>query len=1094
MSTVVSGNHVVAIGASAGGLEAINEFFDNMPQSSGFSFVIIQHLSPDYKSLMSELLAKHTQMEIIEARENIQLQPNKVYLLPARKLMRLKENRLQLKEQVRDHTPNMAIDVFFESLATERGDKAVGIILSGTGTDGTRGIRAIKDHGGTVVVQDPATAQFDGMPNSAVNSGVADIVSAPNLMPEELVDFLKAAPFLRSINSMSGHEEAILQDILAKVFEETGHDFFNYKLTTIKRRLAKRMAELGIQSIADYLSHISSRPAEVKQLCKEFLLHVTRFFRDQESFISLHSKVITELVTRRKDGDTIKVWDVACSTGEEAYSLAMLFDEELKRQQKEDLEVKIFASDISQQVIEHASKGLYSNEEVKEISEERLKKYFVKEAGGYRVVPSLRKVIVFARHDVAKDPPFHKIDLIVCRNMLIYMTPVLQKAILGKFHFAINDDGFLFLGPSENINTLKDVMTEVDRKWKIYKCINKARIGEIELTNPGDKVLFPSYHASSKAKNAYSHLTDIFKETLLAEYQIAGILIDREFEVKHAIGNFKKFIDFPEGNFNFNLLKLVSSDLAVALSTGIRKATKDNQPYIQRNMKVQSGDSERRITMIVKPYLEQKVYVQPFIFIVLKEEPVVEMTHNASLPSLDASAVSVINALEQELHDTKENLQALVEEVESANEELQSSNEEIVSANEELQSTNEELQSLNEELHTVNTEHQLKIKELIELNDDLNNYFKNSDVGQIIVDRNFIIRKFTPIATKQVNLISSDVGRSISDISTNIKGLDLIADIRDVLLTSQSREKELTMDDNKFFLMRIVPYQRQDKSMDGVVINFIDITALKQASLEVESAYQELKATSEKLEETNAKLEQSNLDLLQFASVASHDLKEPLRKIQAFGNLLKEKAESKLNGVEQNYLEKMINCANRMQSLIDDLLTLSRLSNNETPHLDVDLGNVVKQILEDLEISIGDKKATIEVQELPVVKGISGQMHQLFQNLISNAIKFNEGQPVISIWHEPMNEQLQKEFELHEMNGYHAIHIQDNGIGFDQRYSEKIFKVFQRLEKTNYTGTGIGLAIVKKIIDNHDGHVRAFSKPGKGARFTILLKHGVGSE
>ncbi len=1195
--------YIVGVGASAGGLEAINDLFDNMPPASGFSFVVVQHLSPDHKSMMAELLSKHTQMPVYEARDGVIPQPNCIYLIPVRQRITIEEGKLKLEEKLRDHQPNNAIDHFFQSLAKDRKEKAIGIILSGTGTDGTHGIEAIKNAGGIVIVQDPLTAQFDGMPNSAVSSGYVDLILAPDMMADELLEFVREAPLIRSFTALTNQEEALLLDILELLHKTTGHDFSNYKRPTINRRLAKRMAEKGYKSLADYYHFLLGQPEEVRRLCKEFLLHVTSFFRDEEAFEYLKQNVLRIIVARKQKGETIKAWTVACSTGEEAYSLAMLFDECLQEEQKTDLEVKIFATDISQEVVEIASRGLYSDIQVKPVSPERLKKYFLKESNGYRVVPAIRKMIVFARHDISRDPAFGRIDLLTCRNMLIYMNTALQKTIFQKFHFSLNEEGFLFLGPSESIGSLKDVVVEVERKWKIYKCIIKTKLAEVEtFSNPFEKIHHPIPAVAGKAKNALNYLSEVFKETLLEEYEYAGIFIDRDFEVKQAIGHFKKFMDFPEGTFNFNLLKMVPTDLSIAISTGVRKAIKQNERTVLRNVRVQRGDTERIITVIIKPYLVQTAYMQPFLFVVLKEEEMGRKpvsTQSGTSPELTSERII---DLERELRDTRENLQALVEEVESSNEELQSSNEEIVSANEELQSTNEELQSLNEELHTVNAEHQLKIKELIELNDDLNNYFRNTDIGQIIIDKKLIIRKFTPVVTKQVNLIVSDIGRSITDISTRMINLDFINDIKTVLQSGKPLEKEISVADDKAYLMRIAPYLRQNNVIDGVVVNFIDVTEIKtlndtlaavfnssasgiiamralrdalgsivdftfisansaakellgfdniesktykemfahvdprifniyadvvesgrmatfqsqnqqtlhwfeitgvkmmdglvitfnditeqrSATEQIQKGYAALKETKDELESTNNKLAQSNLDLLQFASVASHDLKEPLRKIQAFGNLLKDRVKLKLDSSETNYLEKVITSTNRMQVLIDDILTLSRLSKSDTPQSMVDLNHTIQQILDDLEISIKETAAKIHFEALPTVKGVPGQMHQLFQNLISNSIKFAHNSPVISIGQEEISESLKKEFNI-DGDRYYCIYVKDSGIGFDQQYSDKIFGIFQRLEKSNYQGTGIGLAIAKKIVDNHQGIIKASSEVGMGAKFSILL-------
>ncbi len=1192
-----SAGYVIGIGASAGGLEAINEFFDNIPTDTGFSFVVIQHLSPDYKSLMAELLAKHTSMQVVEAEDDMPLKPNSIYLIPTKKILTLKAGKLKLHDKVRNNHPNTTIDSFFESLAKEKGEKAVGIILSGTGSDGSRGIAAIKTHGGTVIVQDPATAEFDGMPNRAIATGFADLILAPQMMGDETIHFLREAPLIRSFNQLNNQEEAIIADILNLVFKVTQHDFSHYKRPTLNRRLAKRMAERGMKTLREYYDHLSRHTDEVKALCREFLINVTRFFRDEEAFEMIRSAVIPSLFANKEVGDTIKVWVVAASTGEEAYSLAMLFEEYIELKKRHDINVKIFATDVDQPAIDIASKGVYSEEAVKSVSPDRIKRFFLKEGNAYKISPALRKTVVFARHDITKDPPFSKIDLLTCRNMLIYMNPLLQKNVLQKFHFSLNEDGYLFLGSSENIGVLKDVMTEVDKKWKIFRCISKIKTGEYEaFLNPADKTGLQL--PSPKAKNALSNIAEIFKDTLLDEYQFAGIFVDREFEVKQAIGAFKNFLSFPEGNFNFNLLKLVPPDLSVVLSTCIRKAIKDNEKVVQKRVKVETGKKHTFVNIVVKPYLNQKAYLQPFLFVILSEaeQELKPLSRNTS--SAKDITGRKIEELEHELRDTKANLQAVIEEIESANEELQSSNEEIISANEELQSTNEELQSLNEELHTVNVEHQLKIKELIELNDDLTNYFNNSEVGQILIDRNLVVRKFTPFAKKQVNLIESDIGRSITDISTNFRDDGFIQRIRSVMTTGKRQEEEIVMDEGSSYLMRIAPFYRQDKSIDGVVVNFIDITELKKLNSIIEailnsstsgilakksirnkdheivdfeyisvnkaaedmlhmqhhdlvgkrlkSVFPEMSAEYfkkyvevvetgrniqfeffhekvnhwydivcvkmmdglvttftdiserkqaadllamgyEELKETTTKLERSNLDLLQFASVASHDLKEPLRKIQAFGNILRDKVKDKLDVTEHKYIEKMISSSNRMQSLVDDILTLSRLSNTETPLVHTDLNEIINRIVDDLEITIKDKNARIEVGDLPKLNVVPGQMHQLFQNLISNGLKFNQsGQPVITIKAGTVSAKIAGEYNI-QPGDFYLFEVSDNGIGFEQKYGEKIFGIFQRLEGNSYQGSGIGLAICKKIVDNHKGFIKAESKPGKGTTFLVLL-------
>lgn len=1200
-------HYIIGIGASAGGLDPIHQLFDNMPDTTNFSFVIVQHLSPDHKSLMGELLAKHTNMKIVEAQENMSLESNRVILIPSKKVMTLSEGVLKLHDKERNQLPNNAIDIFFESLAKEKGKHAVGIILSGTGSDGTKGIQAIKKNGGLVVVQDPLTADFDGMPSNAIQTGCADLILPPEMIAEELIEYLKDTPYSRTLEKFSKEDEIIVQDILERIKTVTTQDFSLYKMPTITRRLVKRMSEKGFITLREYQGYFLDHPEESHTLAREFLINVTKFFRDPDAFEELKTKIIPSIFANKKSNDLIKVWIVACSSGEEAYSIAMLFYEYMESVRNHDYNLKIFATDLDKEALQTATLGVYPETITTDVSAERLSRFFTKEGSQYKVLPVIRKMVVFAYHDITKDPPFSKLDLITCRNMLIYMNAKLQMHVLKTFLFALNPNASLMLGASENIGVLKDAMKEVNKKWKIYKCVGKTRLID------SDHLVTPTHSTSifqagaSKPKNANNFLADIFKDTLLEESKFAGILIDENMEVKQAIGHFKDFLHFPENNLTFNLLKLVSNDLGVALGMSVRKALHEHERTVMRGVKVSDGNFERSISIIVKPYVQQQEYQQSFVFIVLQEEDKSKKIKRISKQKTSEHDQHRLEELEKELRETKENLQSVIEELESSNEELLTSNEEMISANEELQSTNEELQSLNEELHTVSAEHQVKIKELIDLNDDLNNYFRNNEIGQILIDRHLIVRKFSPAITRQINLIESDLGRPIADITNNLEGVDLISNIKRVMLTGTGVEKEVTVKGGRTFLMRINPYHRQDKTTDGVVLNFIDVSELKSlhgiiqgvfdsatsgiavmksirneqsaiADFEyittnraaqgmtgaksgdlyrknlqqvfpkdeqffkryvkvvetgetdhfeffnpmynrwyeviavkmfdglvatfndvtqkknaadlIAQNYEDLKTASSKLQETNFRLEQSNMDLLQFASVASHDLKEPLRKIQTFGNLLYSKIEKKIEPGEKNYLDKIVTSSHRMQTLIEDVLTLSKLSNTDIPFAKTDLHGVVKHIVDDLEIAIREKGTDIQVGKLSVIDAVPGQIHQLFQNLISNALKFNENpKPVIRITERnPTKEEL-KANDLPD-DSYTMICVEDNGIGFDDRYKDKIFGIFQRLHNNHYQGTGIGLAICKKIVDNHHGTIRATSREGVGSTFVVILpKH-----
>jgi two-component system, chemotaxis family, CheB/CheR fusion protein len=968
------------------------------------------------------------------------------------------------------------------------------------------------------------------------------------------------------------------------------------------RRIAKRMSEIGINELTKYRNYIENHEEELKILGQEFLINVTKFFRDPESFEALRTEALPAILGNRKTEDPIKIWVVACSSGEEAYSLAIIVREFIETSGKHFNNIKIFATDIDSEALDIGSRGIYGDEIRKDVSPELLKKYFIRQGNTFRVAPELRKLVVFANHDVLKDPPFSHLDLIICRNMFIYINTMLQRKALKKFHFALKIDSYLMLGPSENIGILKDATIEINRKWKLYRCTSKANIVDREtMLVPLENSVFPK--ATPSAKDVLHNLSEIFKDTLLEDRKITALIVDKEFNVKQATGSYKNFLNFPEHGFNFNLLKLVPSDLAVALGVAIRSAISQNEKIAMKRVMVHEHTNVRFVNIIIKPYLQQNEFQQHFISVVLEED----YNEPKKSPNVMPSALGGerIQELEQELLDTRQNLQAVIEELETANEELQSTNEEMISTNEELQSTNEELQSLNEELHTVSVEHQLKIKELFEVNDDLNNYFNNSEIGQVILDQKMTIRKFSPSARQMINLIEADIGRSIVDITVRLKNLNFVSEIKNVIDTGHSVEKEVATVDNRYFLLRISPFIRRDRAIDGVIINFVDISQVKRLNSIVEGIFEsstngitakkairnsenqiidfeylaineaaermfqvepgtlrgkrllqtfrdakeeyfrlyvkvvetgeplqlefyhetthrwyettvvkmmdgvvtthmdvtdkrknadlfaknfeDLKSTSKQLSDTNTQLERSNFDLLQFASVASHDLKEPLRKIQAFGNILQSKIQNKLTDSELTYLSKMVSASNRMQILIEDVLTLSKLSNSGLAKEETDLNKIIKQICEDLEIGIREKNASVSIGALPTIDAVPGQMHQVFQNLISNALKFsNKTSPQISIVQRPISKMQAKELNINP-NNFIQIVVSDDGIGFENQYKEKIFGIFQRLHGRNYEGTGIGLSIARKIIENHGGLIYANGILDKGAEFHIIL-------
>lgn len=848
-------HYIVAIGASAGGLEAIHDFFDHMPDSGNLSFIIIQHLSSDHKSLLVELVSKHTHMRVFEAEHNMELRRQCVYVIPNNKVMTVKDGMLHLANKSDIRAPNAAIDIFLHSLAKDKKNKAIAVILSGTGSDGTRGIQSIKAEGGIVLVQDPLTAKFDGMPHSAIATGKVDSILSPQQMPEEIYAILKETPvhILRN-GTIDAH---LLDEIYRLVSKSSGFDFNQYKTATIIRRLGKRMMQNGLTELDDYVHLLHTNEQEARELSKDFLINVTSFFRDKQAYEIIARKVIPSIVHQKAENDTLKVWVIACSTGEEAYSLAILIDQHLQQVNK-NLDIKIFATDIDNKNIESAAKNQFPHTIKNDIEPATLEKYFIDDGSSYSVIPRIRRWIVFARHNVIKDPSFIKNDLIACRNMLIYMNPALQQKILTTIHYSLNTGGYLFFGSSETVSFIKSALNEIDSKWKIY-----CKTGTLDTRNHQDNGYFDPANLlrktiqPAKLKEPLTPLANLyndFSETMMDDLGYTGLYIDGNYEIKETVGGFNKYLSLPQKTLTLNILKMVPKEMASPLNAAIRKCWKEKRK-VSFKKTLLNKSARTALNIIVKPGVNTagKIYTLVIIGETRADEIPEEIA--AGVTGADRSSADYIMELENELDEARHSLEKATENMEATNEELQSTNEEMLSANEELQSSNEELQSLNEELHTLNTEHQLKIKELLELNDDLNNYFRSTEIGQVFVDAQLKLRKFNPSAIKLINLIETDIGRPITHISTNLEYPEMVTDIREVILRNTQIEKEIPLNNGSISLVKIIPYLRRDQQIDGAVITFIDITNQKSSEQELRKNYSELIVTRETLKKLNTELE-----------------------------------------------------------------------------------------------------------------------------------------------------------------------------------------------------------------------------------------------
>lgn len=826
--------YVVCIGASAGGLDAINSFFDNIDANTGLSFVVIQHLSPAHKSLMKELLSRHTLMNVYIAEHGMEIYRDSVYLIPPGKNMTIKDNKLYLFEKDNSKGFSLPIDIFFEALGKDKREKAIGVILSGSGSDGSEGVKIIKANGGLVLVQDNKSAQFISMPQSAVATGAFDYILEPSQMPAEIIKYIKVGLSGKERIDICNYNEETYIKILNTIKDYTNTDFFHYKRGTVLRRLEKRMGIYDIDCLEDYLNYISGNTHEIMTLYKEFFIGVTSFFRNPEAFEIIEREIIPKIFERKSPGSTVRIWVAGCSTGPEAYTIAILIREYLNNADR-SYNIKIFATDIDDEALEIASAGVYSSEIEEDISPERLRNFFVNMGDKYQINKSIRDMVIFAKHNLIKDPPFSKLDFITCRNLLIYLQHQIQQNILSYFHFALNQSGYLFLGSSEAIGESEKFFNTVNSKWKIYSYSGNTklpRMGNFSMNRIGKYIHEKNSgllgYNSSRITNYMEKSIEKFMRQLQEDYIPRGLIIDESYELLHVIGDVNNYIRIPSNKLSLNILKMIRQDLSIAVSTAVHNVLREGKELKYRNIQIKNLDGYKELILTVKPFNDDTIH-KKFVAILFEEVEMFEViTEHEEDFEIHSKTYQRIADLEQELKYSNENLQAVIEELESSNEELQATNEELLASNEELQSTNEELQSVNEELYTVNSEYQLKIQELTEAHDDINNLLTITNVSTIFLDRNLCIRRFTPAVRDQVNIINSDIGRPISHISWNIKYDDLLYDIHDVLKNLTPKEKEVAGIGDTWYKISICPYLTGDSMIKGIVVSIMNITEMKR--------------------------------------------------------------------------------------------------------------------------------------------------------------------------------------------------------------------------------------------------------------------------
>jgi len=848
---------IVGIGASAGGLAAFEAFFSGMPADvePGMAFVLVQHLAPDHKSILTDLIRRYTRMQVFEVEDGMTVQQNCAYIIPPNRDMAFHSGTLQLMEPASPRGLRLPIDFFFRSLAQDQRERAIGIVLSGTGSDGTIGVRAIKGEGGMVMAQSPESTEYDGMPRSAIGTGLVDYELLPADMPAQLMAYAAHAFGKMPVPTVAPtpRTENVLKKIFILLRAQTGHDFSQYKPSTINRRIERRMAIHQIETMDGFVKYLQQTPAEVEALFRDLLIGVTNFFRDPEAFKALEDLIIPRIFAGKSTGGAIRVWSAGCSTGEEAYSLAILLAERAE-EMKQSFKVQVFATDIDSQAITTARAGLYPASIAADISPERLARFFAAEpdGGSYRIHKGIRDMLVFSEQDVIKDPPFSKIDLISCRNLLIYMGGDLQKKLIPLFHYSLNPGGFLFLGTSETIGEFSDLFATQDRKLKLYQRkedihgTQRATLGRFmpPMTANDTAPLRPDAKTAHAGKLS---LRDLTERTLLEQVAPAAALVNGQGDILYLHGRTGLFLEPTPGVAEINnILRMAREGLKRELTIALHKAAGIKEIVHHPGLSVKTNGGFSTVNLTICPVTSGSLATQdaPSYLVILEDvthidaEKAPQFTLHADKgeDGPDRDAALHIGELKQELRAKEEYLQTTNEELETSNEELKSTNEEMQSVNEELQSTNEELetskeelQSVNEELATVNAELQTKVADLSQANNDMNNLLAGTGIATIFVDHQLRIMRFTPATTRILNLIKSDVGRSVGHIVTNLANYDqLVANVKTVLDTLVPKEIEVQTQEGEWYTMRIQPYRTMENVIEGAVITFVDITEAKK--------------------------------------------------------------------------------------------------------------------------------------------------------------------------------------------------------------------------------------------------------------------------
>ena len=1102
---------VIGVGASAGGLEAFKRLIRAIPPSSGMAFILVQHLEPNHESLLSEILQKSTSIPVQEITDNVHVEPDHIYIIPSNKLLTAYDGRLRLRARPRNEK-NLPIDLFFTSLAEVHGSYAVGVVLSGTASDGTQGLKAIREKGGMTFAQEQGSAAFRGMPQSAIDAGVVDFILTPEEIPLQLADsltVLKKDPASGTFEN-ADHEEAFRQ-LLNVLRLKKGTDFTYYKQTTIRRRINRRMGLNKITTISAYLGFFKGNADEQDLLYQDLLIPVTSFFRDPGTYDTLRESLLPLLFNNKTDNVPLRIWIAGCSTGQETYSMAILLCEYLG-DKLDGQHIQIFSTDVSERSIAIARKGVYSKVDITGLSPERLEKYFEKIAGSYHVNKSIREMCVFAHHNFLKSPPFARMDLVSCRNVLIYMEPFLQKRALTTFQYALNENGYLLLGRSETTAPAVDLFLPFDRKEKIY------------VRKPGPAKFLPvsggrTEHAAvdpgkpfrkERGRDDYQKSAD---NLLLARFSPPGVVVNEQWDIVEFRGATDSWLQPGTGKASLNILKLTRDGLSFELRNALHKAKISRHPQVTESIPLAISDNHRLVGMEIYPLPNT---TEPYYLVLFRDgETAGPGGHTeADKPARHSEGETERlrnQRLEKELTVLREDMRSFVEDQEAVIEELQSANEELLSGSEELQSLNEELETSKEEIQSTNEELTTLNQELYDRHEQLNlaRLYAEAIIATmreplLVLDRSMQVRTANRSFYEKFGLAEEEVeGRSLYGLENGKWDVPPLRQALDNLLSRELKINDIEIEyppktgGEWILLLNAGRIFRKENTEQLVLLAMEDITETRKREEEQKHFSQELtkqvQEQTSSLKEANAALKTSNENLEQFATIASHDLQEPLRKIRTFASILNQRHAQSIDAEARDLLEKISLSAERMADLIRDVLNFSKVL-DASVFEQIDLTVILQNVLRDFDLQIEQKQAKIHYNPLPTVHAVPLQMNQLFYNLIGNGLKFTRANlpPVIDIsWRQLSPEELKEHPQLDSRLSYVEIIFVDQGVGIDPRFVELVFLIFQRLNtRQHFEGTGIGLALCKRIVSNHCGEIYVRPNEGGGSRFHVLLPVG----